>query len=294
MTEQTFARGLRAIDCMIDAKWRGEESSSRIPGIEFRDKDSDQYGHPAQHLFTASVEHVAEGDTPDSLVAVMDRHGVERAMLGFNPEKPGRVPECLERFPDRFWAKLPVDPAQGMDAVRRIERVVREQPLVKALAMTPMFVQKPPNDKVYYPIYAKAIELGLPITINVGLPGPRVPGECQNPIYLDDVLYFFPELVIVMAHGGEPWEDMCVKLMLKWPNLYYYTSAFSPKHYPKAIIDYANTRGSDKVFYAGYHPALPIDRLQREIQDVPLRDHVWPKFLRENAIKIFKLDEDRF
>ncbi len=35
-----------------------------------------------------------------------------------------------------------------------------------------------------------------------------------------------------------------VKLMLKWPNLYYSTSAFAPKHYPKAIIDYANSRGA--------------------------------------------------
>ncbi len=40
------------------------------------------------------------------------------------------------------------------------------------------FIQKPPNDKIYYPVYVKAIELGLPITINVGLPGPRVPGAC--------------------------------------------------------------------------------------------------------------------
>ena len=139
--------------------------------------------------------------------------------------------------------------------------------------------------------YAKAIELGVPVTINVGIPGPRVPGECQNPMHLDEVMYFFPELVVVMAHGGEPWETTCVKLMLKWPNLYYYTSAFVPKHYPKAIIDFANTRGADKVFYAGYHPTIALERLQQEMQNVPLRPHVWPKFLRENAIRVFKLDQ---
>ena len=42
-----------------------------------------------------------------------------------------------------------------------------------------------------------------------------------------------------------------MKLMLKWPGLHYSTSAFAPKHYPKAIIDYANTRGADKIMYAG-------------------------------------------
>ena len=95
-----------------------------------------------------------------------------------------------------------------------------------------------------------------------------------------------------MRHGGEPWVDLAVKLMLKYPNLYYSTSAFAPKHYPKAIIDYANTRGADKVMYAGYWPGLDLRRIAREIEtQVELRDHVWPKFLRENAIRAFKLDE---
>ena len=57
-----------------------------------------------------------------------------------------------------------------------------------------------------------------------------------------------------------------MKLMLKWPNLYYSTSAFAPRYYPKAIIDYANTRGADKVMYAGYFPmGLSLDRIMREL-----------------------------
>ena len=83
-----------------------------------------------------------------------------------------------------------------------------------------------------------------------------------------------------------------VKLMLKWPNLYYSTSAFAPKHYPEAIIDYANTRGADKILYAGYYAAgLSLDRIFAELPGVPFRDHVWPKFLHENARKVFQLDD---
>ena len=79
---------------------------------------------------------------------------------------------------------------------------------------------------------------------------------------------------------------LAVKLMLKWPNLYYSTSAFAPKHYPKAIIDYANTRGADKVIYAGYFPmGLSLDRIMSDMQNVPFKDEVWPKFLRENAMR---------
>ena len=95
-----------------------------------------------------------------------------------------------------------------------------------------------------------------------------------------------------MRHGGEPWVDLAVKLMLKYPNLYYSTSAFAPKHYPKSIIHYANTRGADKIMYAGYFPmGLSLERIFTDMQNVPFKDEVWPKFLRNNAIRVFKLDE---
>ena len=84
---------------------------------------------------------------------------------------------------------------------------------------------------------------------------------------------------------------LAVKLLLKWPNLYYSTSAFTPRRYPQEIIDFANTRGSDKVMYAGYFPmGLSLDRIFRELPNVPLRDEVWPKFLRDNAVRVFGLD----
>ena len=109
---------------------------------------------------------------------------------------------------------------------------------------------------------------------------------------LDEICWFFPELTVVMRHGAEPWTDLAVKLMLRWPNLYYSTSAFAPKHYPKDIIDYANTRGADKIIWSGYFPAgLSYERIFSELPDVGFRDHVWPKFLHENATRVFKLDE---
>src|SRR5215471_10505488 len=80
----------------------------------------------------------------------------------------------------------------------------------------------------------------------------RLPFAAQDVARIDIVMFDFPELVFVTRHGCEPWEQLAVKLMLKWPNLYYSTSAFAPKHYPEAIIRYANTRGADKIIYAGY------------------------------------------
>jgi hypothetical protein len=68
------------------------------------------------------------------------------------------------------------------------------------------------------------------------------------------------------------------------------TSAFAPKYYPSAIVEYANTRGAEKIMYAGYFPmGLGLDRIFDEMPSVPFRDHVWPLFLRENALRVFKL-----
>ena len=58
----------------------------------------------------------------------------------------------------------------------------------------------------------------------------------------------------------------------------------------QAIIDYANTRGADKIIYAGYFPAgLTYDRIFSELPDVAFKDEVWPKFLRTNAERILGL-----
>jgi len=94
---------------------------------------------------------------------------------------------------------------------------------------------------------------------------------------------------MVMMHGGEPWTFLAWKLMLKWPGLHYMTSAFAPKHYPKDIIDFANTRGRTRFMYCGYFRRFdPRAAVPRHAQR-PFNDGVWPKFLRENAIRVFKL-----
>jgi predicted TIM-barrel fold metal-dependent hydrolase len=148
------------------------------------------------------------------------------------------------------------------------------------------------DSPLMYPVYAKCVELDIPICVNGGIVGPRMPSWPQEVFRFDQVCYDFPDLTIVIMHGAEPWEELAVKLMLKWPGLHYMTSAFAPKHYPKAIIDYANTRGADKIMFCGYFPAgLTLERQFEDLPNVPFRDHVWPKFLRENALRVFKIPE---
>jgi predicted TIM-barrel fold metal-dependent hydrolase len=146
------------------------------------------------------------------------------------------------------------------------------------------------NDPKWHPIYEMCIELDIPFFCCVGVPGPRIPMAPQKVELIDEVCWYFPELKFVMRHGAEPWTALACKLMLKYPNLYYSTSAFSPKHYPKDVMHYANTRGQDKVMYAGYFPmGLSLDKIFSEMESIPIKDEVLPKFLGENARKLFKL-----
>jgi predicted TIM-barrel fold metal-dependent hydrolase len=279
------------IDCMLgipDAEDRAEWFAPFRPLI--KDKQTlGQFAMPAQYMFKDIPQSGRQDDYLAWTVAQMDKHNVDKALVGWNENDTSY--RAKELYPDRFFFDLPVNPNNGTEEVRRIKRIHAEVGL-SAVSVFPSgtLPQVAINHKYMWPIYSACEELGLPILLNVGIPGPRIPMETQKVEHLDEVCWFFPELKVVMRHGAEPWEALAVKLMLKWPNLYYSTSAFAPKHYPKAIIDYANTRGADKVIYAGYFPmGLSLDRIMSDMQNVPFKDEVWPKFLRENAMKVFGL-----
>jgi predicted TIM-barrel fold metal-dependent hydrolase len=223
----------------------------------------------------------------DEIVAAMDRLGVEKAILTTDAEKPSpHVLSFTKAHPDRFALGVQLDPRRLMKATRALEAMVRCEPVVLA-RITPFYLDLAPDDRVYYPIYAKCIELGLPLTINSGIPGPPAPAECQNPIHLDRVCLDFPELVLVMAHGADPWWNVAIRLMLKYRNLYLKTSAYAPKYLPPELLHFMNTRGQDKVIFASDHPALSMERALGEARALPLRPGVLAKFSYANAERVF-------
>lgn len=243
-----------------------------------------------QYLFPGLQERWERGTTLAQLLDEMDQAGVEKAVLcaGYNERDDVRwTCQAIEDHPERFVGSLVVDPRQGMSSVRLVESFHRDHgfKMIRLLAFETLL---PYNDAAYYPIYAKCCELGLAVGVNVGIPGPFVPGRHQDPINVDDVCCFFPELTIIMSHGGEPWDAMCVKLMIKWPNLYYMSSAFAPRHIPKTILDYVNSRGANKVLWASDYPLLGLQRCTQELEKLDLRDEDRRYLLaRGNAERLF-------
>ncbi len=279
------------IDTMCGFPSRDRREVYKFLAPHLRDQESKEFRFPAQYMFKDVPPDLEDNVDPVAVVLDnLDRFGIAKAMIGVGPGRDD-ADRALKEHPDRFIPSSAVDPTQGMDAVRFLVEMY-DQYGIKAATTFPAGCQVPINDKRYYPIYAKCVELDIPIFCCAGVPGPRVPMAPQKVELIDEVCWFFPELKFVMRHGAEPWTDLAVKLMLKWPNLYYSTSAFAPKHYPKAIIDYVNTRGADKIIYAGYFPAgLTYDRIFGDMPGVPFNDDVWPKFLRDNAVRLLGLDD---
>ena len=280
-------KGIGIIDTMIGFP---ANDFSQYDFIRKQLKDgSTDLDFPVEYMFKNVPKELYGNKDPISVTLhEMDRFGVEIGLIGAGGDVSRKA---LHTYPDRFIAQGGVDPNKGKEGIRDMVRQYEEFGVRSFGAFNSGFDPQVGIDaELMYPIYDKCVELDVPIFSCAGVPGPRLPMWPQHVERIDKVMYDFPELVFVTRHGCEPWVDLAVKLMLKWPNLYYSTSAFAPKYYPKEIIDYANTRGADKVIYAGYFPiGLSLERIMKDMQNVAFKDEVWPKFLRENACKVLKI-----
>ncbi len=289
----SFPTDIGIIDTMIGFPHPGKmKETYAFITRQTKDRESKEaFSFPVEYMYKQVPEKDLVTDDPVGLtLSEMDRWGIERGLV--NVGGGGAGEEALKRYPDRFIASAECDPNEGMEGVRKLTRLY-ETHGIRAVTAFPAgtFPQVAINDKKMYPIYAKCVELGIPIFCTAGIPGPRLKFAVQHVELIDEVMYDFPELVFVTRHGCEPWADLAVKLMLKWPGLHFSTSAFAPRYYPKAVIDYANTRGADKLIYGGYFPmGLSLERIMTEMHDLALKDEVWPKFLRENALRVLGLD----
>ena len=282
-------KGIGIVDTMIGFP---ANDFSQYDFIRKQLKDgSTDLDFPVEYMFKNVPKELYGNKDPISVTLhEMDRFGVEIGLIGAGGDVSRKA---LQTHPDRFVAQGGVDPNKGKEGIQDMVRQFEEFGVRSFGAFNAGFdPQVGIDDEVLmYPIYEKCVELDVPIFSCAGVPGPRLPMWPQHVERIDKVMYDFPDLVFVTRHGCEPWVDLAVKLMLKWPNLYYSTSAFSPKYYPKEIIDYANTRGADKVIYAGYFPiGLSLERIMKDMQQVAFKDEVWPKFLRENACKVLKIE----
>jgi predicted TIM-barrel fold metal-dependent hydrolase len=264
-----------------------------------------------ERWFVGKSPDLLGGVTPAQVVGRMDEGGVQIGLLNVslggdyvNPHVGGfgdtidldafrascqQVADACREFPDRFRGSCNIDPTQGMNAVRMVEIAVEEFDF-RTVRVMGALVNLPPNHALMYPIYTKCIELGVPIVINVGVPGPLRFAKYQRPMDLDEVLVTYPELTVVATHIGHPWHVETVALLQKHANFYLMTSGFAPRYIPDEVIHYMNTRGRERVMWASDYAILPFDRAVAEGLALPLREGVKRRYMRENALAVFNFD----
>ncbi|MFD6922691.1 amidohydrolase family protein [Streptomyces sp. NPDC059944] len=184
-----------------------------------------------------------------------------------------------------------VDLTRPVAAVRELRRAVGELGFV-ALRIVPWLWQLPPTDRLYYPLYAACVELGVPFCTQVGHTGPMRPSETGRPIpYIDQVALDFPELTIVCGHIGYPWTTEMIAVADKHPGVYIDTSAYTTRRYPPELVDYLRGRGRRKVLFGSNYPMITPRRALEHLAELDLDEETTELFLSGNARRVFRLGD---
>ena len=226
------------------------------------------------------------------LLETMDACKVDVGVIaaGLSSEETEPLLDQVGLHHHRLRVALTVDrPDRPLRQVERL-RALSAHPSVALVRVTPLVHQYPLNDKLYYPVYATCVEVGLPVSINVGVPGPRVRSACQNPELLEDVLIDFKGLTVIGAHMGHPYEALLMQYMLKWPDLYLSNSAYLAKYMDPALVAFMDSkRGLGRVLFASDHPFLPMERAVAAARDLPLSDAAADAYLGGTAVRLLDL-----
>jgi len=193
-----------------------------------------------------------------------------------------------------------IDPNRRTEGVQEAKRLIASGAIF-GLKLHPPIQQFFPNDPLAYPLYQVFAEARLPVIFHTGHSGigTGLPGgggirlKYGNPLPIDDVAVDFPTLPIIMAHPSFPWQDEAISICLHKPNVYIDLSGWSPKYFPATLVQYANTLLKDKVLFGSDYPLITPDRWLGDFESLSIRDTVRPLILKENAIKLLKLGNNR-
>ncbi len=267
-----------------------------------------QYRPDDRHAFFVDKIGVDEdtyaGVSLDDMLRRMDAAGIEQAFLIAARSGPAGHPasqhipyelvaDAVKAHPNRFHGLAGLDPTQGMAQVRELTHAIENLGFIGAHSY-PHWFELPPDHAKYYPLYAKCVELDVPIQLQVGqslVYSKNFPRRSVGrPITLDAVACDFPELKIIGIHVGIPWAEEMIAMAWKHENVFIGGDAHSPKYWPQSFVQYLNSYGQDKVIFGTDFPVLGFERTMREIDDLNLKPAVRRKFLRDNVARIYGLD----
>lgn len=204
----------------------------------------------------------------------------------------------VKRFPQAFIGSFAgIDPWKGQKAIQELDRAVKQLGMigVKFQQCVQGFF---PDDRRFYPIYEKCVELKVPVLFHVGTTGAGagLPGgggfrlKWTKPIpHIDDVAADFPELTIICAHPAWPWQEEMIAVLLHKPNVYNDLSGWSPKYFPDTLKREIGGRLQDKMLYGSDYPEIPPQRWLADFEALGYKPDIMEKVLYKNTIRVLNL-----
>ena len=148
------------------------------------------------------------------------------------------IAEVHAQYPDQTLPVMAVNPRyEGATILGEMERCVSEFG-ARAVKLYPTYNHYSPDDReLCWPIYAKALELGIPVIVHQSWTTlVDAPMRYQRPAQLDDVARDFRELVLICCHFGVPWIEEAMCLVGKHTNVYVDTSYWATIEEPEIVL----------------------------------------------------------
>ena len=242
------------------------------------------------------------------ILATLDAAGIRKTLItGFDEATSGgttfitneSVAAIAARHPQRFLPFAGADIFRGADAVRELETWVTRQGF-RGLSLRPFMTGLPADDKRYYPFYEACVGLGVPVSIHASANWTRSrPSDLGHPRHFDVVACDFPELRLILSHGGYPWVLEACLLAWKHPHVYLELAAHRPRYFTapgagwEALLRYGQSTIQDKILYGtgAFLIARPPGELVQEMKGLPIRPEVLEKWLWRNAARLLGIAE---
>ena len=246
-----------------------------------------------------SMDERLKGYTPAQFVEMLDQTGVGKVfvpsftMWSYKNKAPlidiapSTIKSLMDQCPGRVGGMFGIDISKGMDGVRELERAIKELGF-EAAHLHCFGWGIPLNHRDIYPFYAKCVELDIPIIVQSGHSAERMPSAMGQPILLDDVALYFPELRIVASHTGWPWVQELIALAWKHPNLYIGAGAHAPKYWDPALVQFLNSRGKGKVLWGTDYPVVKHADSLAQVAAMDLKPEAREVLLHKAARNVFR------
>ena len=237
---------------------------------------------------------------PQRFDEYMAAEGVDVAILlcEYSPKATGIQPiedllPITQYNPERFKLMANLNPHYHFPLTDELERQMGLGAV--GLKLHPVHGGFAPNDPALYPVYGVCQREGLPVVIHCGtsvFPGST--NRYADPILMEDVARDFPDLTVVLAHGGRGWwYNAAAFLATMRPNVWIEISGLPPQKLPEYYARYDFERLAKKMIFGTDWPGVPGNRANALVLfELGLERETLQKILYKNALRVYRLDEE--